>query len=170
MDLRNRTPAGAGAVAAALLVESCRKAPADHPSLGIVRDLALDLERRLAALGRPPSEEADNADSLVEAALACGDLATLAACNRSALPKADEPLAVAAVHLAAGTARALLVLVEAQVDTQVDTQVETQSEARSGALDETYAENALRDARGARWRADLAVRQVEDLRRGEAPG
>ena len=141
MAFRNRTTAGAGALAAALVVESCRTVP-DHPSLGIVRDLALDLERRLDALDRPTAADPDAA---VEAALACGDLATLAACNRSALPERGEPLAVSAVHLAAGAARALVVLVEAQ----------------AGELDGAYAENALRDARGARWRADLAVRQVE---------
>ena len=142
---QDRNPAGAGAVAAALLVESCLTAPQDHRSLGIVRDLAIDLGRRLEALDLPPSEDPETADALVEAALACGDLATLAACNRSAVPEDGEPLAVAAVHLAAGAARALLTLVE----------------ARAGSLERTYAENALRDARGARWRADLAVRQVE---------
>ena len=144
MTFRNRSPAGAGALAAALLVEFCQTVP-DHPSLGIVRDLAFDLERRLEALDRPSAADPDPTDDAVEAALACGDLATLAACNRSALPKEGEPLAVAAVHLAAGAARALVVLVEAQ--------------ARE--LDGAYAQNALRDARGARWRADFAVRQVE---------
>ena len=162
MVSRNRTPAGAGALAAALLVAACRTAPADHPSLGIVRDLALDLERRLDALDRPPAADPDPTDALVEAALACGDLATLAACNRPALPEGGEPLAVAAVHLAAGATRALLVLVEAQVNAQVGARAET--------LGGTYAAYALRDTRGARWRADLAVRQVEDLRESEAPG
>jgi hypothetical protein len=58
------------------------------------------------------------------------------------------------VHLAAGATRALTVLVE----------------ARAGILEGTHAENTLRDARGALWRADLAVRQTEELRRGQTPG
>jgi hypothetical protein len=122
------------------------------PNLGVVSDLALDLERRLDALSRP--EENQLPDSLVEAALACADLATLAACNLSGLPEDGELLAAAAVHLSAGATRSLAVLVEAGV----------------GTLDEAHAENTRRDARGALWRADLAVRQIEELRRSEAPG
>ncbi len=153
MARRNRTPADAGALAAGLLVESCRTTSDGSPSLGVVRDLALDLERRLDALSCP-EEDPQPPDSLVEAALACADLATLAACNLSGLSDDGELLAAAAVHLAAGATRALTVLVE----------------ARAGTLDETHAENTLRDARGALWRADLAVRQIEELRRGAAPG
>jgi hypothetical protein len=48
------------------------------------------------------------------------------------------------VHLAAGATRALIPLVESE----------------AGILDEAYAENMLRDARSAGWRADLAVRQL----------
>jgi len=48
------------------------------------------------------------------------------------------------VHLAAGAARALIPLVESE----------------AGTLKEPYAENTLRDARSAGWRADLAVRQI----------
>ncbi len=154
MARRNRTPADAGALAAGLLVESCRTNSTDSPGLGVVRDLALDLERKLDALSHP-DEAPQPPDSLVEAALACADLATLAACNLPGLPEDGEPLAAAAVHLAAGAARALVVLVEARARTLPD---------------ETHAENALRDARGALWRADLAVRQTEERRRGEASG
>lgn len=151
MARRNLSPADAGALAAGLLVESCRITPDNSLSLEVVRDLALDLERRLDALSH--SDEASQPpDSLVEAALACADLATLAACNLPGLPEDGEPFAAAAVHLAAGAARALAVLVEAR------------------ALEGTHAENALRDARGALWRADLAVRQTEEYRRGEASG
>ena len=150
MVLENRTPAGFGALAAALLAESCHTTRGENPSLGIVCDLALDLERRLAALSRSDSGAGEPPDSLIEAALACADLATLAACNRSALPKTGEPLAVAATHLAAGAARALVAL----------------AESRAGALDLTHAENVLRDARGARWRTDLAVRQVDETSHG----
>jgi hypothetical protein len=147
----NRTPADAGALAAGLLAESCLTASDGSPNLDVVRDLALDLERKLDALSRPEDQQPD---SLVEAALACADLATLAACNLSGLPEDGEPLAAAAVHLSAGATRSLAVLVEAGV----------------GTLDEAHAENTRRDARGALWRADLAVRQIEELRRSEAPG
>ena len=150
MARRNFSPADAGALAAGLLVESCRTASDGSLSLEVVRDLALDLERRLAALSLP-EEDHQPPDSLVEAALACADLATLAACNLPGLPEDGEPLAAAAVHLAAGAARALAVLVEART------------------LHGTHAENALRDARGALWRADLAVRQIQELRGAKAP-
>jgi len=141
MAARKRTPADAGALAAGLLVDACRPHSEDSLRLGVVRDLALDLGRRLEAL----AGEDFAADSLVEAALACADLATLAACNLPALPDGDRPLATAAVHLAAGTTRALVPLVESE----------------AGTLEEPYAENTLRDARSAGWRADLAVKQVE---------
>jgi hypothetical protein len=52
---------------------------------------------------------------------------------------------MAALHLAAGTTRALIPLIELEAAT----------------VNETSAENTLRDARSARWRADLAIRQVE---------
>ncbi len=148
MDLRNRTPAAAGALAASLLAEACRRAPGDPLHLGVVRDLALDLERRLDALSRPAGE-----DDLVEAALACADLATLAACNLPDLPPDGEPPATAAVHLAAGSTRALVALIEPRT---IDS-------------DDPHAENAFRDARGAIWRADLAVRQIGELRGDGAP-
>lgn len=152
MARRNRTPADAGALAAGLLVEACRTPSNGYPSLGVVRDLALDLERRLDALSCPEDQQPD---SLVEAALACADLATLAACNLLGLPEDRGPLAAAAVQLSAGAARALAILVE----------------ARAGSLlDEAHAESTLRDARGALWRAGLAARQIEDLRKAEAPG
>ena len=141
MAAKKRTPVDAGALAAGLLVEACRPHSEDSLRLAVVRDLALDLGHRLEIL----AGEDFAADSLVEAALACADLATLAACNLPALPDGDRPLATAAVHLAAGTTRALVPLVEAE----------------AGTLEEPYAENTLRDARSAGWRADLAVKQVE---------
>ncbi len=153
MVSRNRTPAEAGALAAGLLVEACTTTSDAPPSLQVVKGLALDLERRLDALSYPEGVP-QAPDSLVEAALACADLATLAACNLSGLPDDGELLAAAAVHLAAGAARALAVLVEAE----------------TGILDETHAENTLRDAQSALWRASLAVRQIEDLQMGEAQG
>jgi hypothetical protein len=142
MPARKRTPADAGALAAGLLADACGPHAENSLRLEVVRDLAHDLGRRLEVL----AGEDFAADSLVEAALACADLATLAACNVPALPDGDRPLAAAATHLAAGAARAIITLVE--------------SEARS--LNEVYAENTLRDARSARWRADLAVGQIAD--------
>ena len=142
MAAKNRTPADAGALAADLLVDACRPLSENTLRLEVVRDLALDLGRRLEAL----AGEDFAADSLVEAALACADLATLAACNLPALPDDDRPLATAAVHLAAGTARALISLVELQ----------------AGSPGDAHAENMLKDARSAGWRAGLAIRQIED--------
>ncbi|HKH58000.1 MAG TPA: hypothetical protein VKA20_05650 [Rubrobacter sp.] len=135
------TPAEAGALAAGLLADACRPHAERSLRLEVVRDLALDLGRRLEAL----AAEDGAADSLVEAALACADLATLAACNLTALPDGDRPIATAAVHLAAGTTLALIPLVEAEAVT----------------LEEPRAKNLLRDARSARWRSDLARNQIE---------
>ena len=140
MAARRRTPADAGALAASLLVDACQTDPENSLRLEVVSSLALDLGRRLEAIARD-----DAAGSLVEATLACADLATLAACNLQALSENDRPLAMAALHLAAGTTRALIPLIELEAAT----------------VNETSAENTLRDARSARWRADLAVRQVE---------
>ena len=142
MSARKRTPADAGALAAGLLAEACGSHAENTLRLAVVRDLALDLGRRLEALAREDLAP----DSLVEAALACADLATLAACNVTALPAGDRPFAAAATHLAAGTTRALIPLVESE----------------AGTLDGSYAENTLRDARSAGWRADLAVKQIPD--------
>jgi hypothetical protein len=140
MPDRKRTPAEAGALAAGLLVDACGPHAEDSLRLEVVRDLALDLGRRLEVLAKVGFA----ADLLIEAALACADLATLAACNLPALPDGDRPLATAATHLAAGTTRSLVSLVESE----------------AGNLDGSYAENTLRDARSALWRADLAVRQI----------
>ncbi len=136
-----------GALAAGLLGDACRVAP--HRGclrLEVVRDLALDIRRQLEALARSIAEDACAVDSPVEAALLCADLATLAACNARELgPGAGTTV----VHLASGAARALRVLVE----------------AGSQSLGEEHAGNSLRDVRGAGWRVDLAVRQLD-----EAPG
>jgi len=145
MAARKRNPADAGGLAAGLLVDACRPHSESSLRLEVVSELALDLGRRLETLAGE-----DSADSLVEAALACADLATLAACNVTALHDGDRPLATAAVHLAAGATRALISLVE----------------AKAGTLDGTYADNILKEARSARWRADLATRQIEGLQRG----
>ena len=132
-----------GARAAGLLGDACRTAP-DQSSLRfeVVRDLASDLERQLDALARSIGEDACVVDLLVEATLLCADLATLAACNvRELRPGAGTTV----VHLSSGAARALGLLVE----------------AGSRNLAEEHAENSLRDVRGARWRVDIAVRQLD---------
>lgn len=129
--------ASAGVRAAELLVEACRTGEGLH--LETVRDLAEDLGRGLSS-----SSAIGTADSLVDAALACADLATLAVCNVAALPDGDRPSAAAATHLAAGAARALAALAEAGIADP----------------DDVYSENALRDLRSAGWKADLAVRQL----------
>ncbi len=140
MPARKRTPADAGALAAGLLVDACRPHSEDSLRLEVVKNLALDLGHRLEIL----AGEGTSTDSLIEAALACADLATLAACNLPALPDGDRALAAEAVDLAAGATRALIPLVE----------------SKAGTLDAAHAENTLRDARSAGWRADLAVRQL----------
>jgi hypothetical protein len=142
MPARKRTPADAGTLAADLLVDACGPHTENTLRLEVVKDLALDLGHRLEVLA---GEDSD-AHILVEAALACADLAILAACNLPAFPDGDRPLAAAAVHLAAGSTRALISLVESE----------------TGTLDEAHADNTLRDARSAGWRADLAVRQISD--------
>ena len=129
--------ASAGVLAAELLVEACEAGDGLH--LETVRDLAKDLGRGLSSLSA-----AGTTDSLVEATIACADLATLAACNVVALPDRGRPPAAAATHLAAGTARALAALAEAEI----------------GDPEDAHAENVLRDAGSAGWKADLAVRQI----------
>ncbi len=129
--------ASAGVLAAELLVEACEAGDGLH--LETVRDLAKDLGRGLSSLSA-----AGTTDSLVEATIACADLATLAACNVVALPDRGRPPAAAATHLAAGAARALAALAEAEI----------------GDPEDAHAENVLRDAGSAGWKADLAVRQI----------
>ena len=123
--------------------EACRTVQ-DQISLRleVVRDLASDIERQLEALARSIGEDACAVDLLVEATLLCADLATLAACNAREL-RAGAGTTV--VHLSAGAARALGLLVE----------------SGSQDLAEEHAENSLRDVRGAGWRVDLAVRQLD---------
>ena len=128
-------------MAAVLLVDACQPSQKNSLRIEVVRELALDLGRRLEALA-----DSDDTGALIEAAQACADLATLGACNIQDLAEQDRPLATASVHLAAGAARALISL----------------SWSKTSSLDETHAENTVRDARSALWRADLAVTQIEE--------
>jgi len=132
--------ASAGVLAADLLAEACRPGPERDLRLETVRGLAADLGRRLASLAE--AAEDGTSDSLVEAALACADLATLAVCNVPGLPEGGRPLGAAATHLAAGTAHTLLALISTHK------------------AENAHAENVLRDARSAGWKADLALRQL----------
>src|ERR687893_2757785 len=97
--------ASAGVLAAELLAEAC--GTGNGLRAETVRDLAEDLGSGLSSL-----PNIGTADSLVEAALACADLATLAACNNAGL---GGPSAVAAAHLAAGATPALAAPPGAQV-------------------------------------------------------
>jgi hypothetical protein len=121
---------------------------AEDPSLEVTRYLARDLVRRLRAVdGTIPDA---SPVLLAEGARACGDLATLIACNPALLPS-DE--ALSAARAAAAAARDLL----------------SRTEARISSSAVGWPDYPVRDARGAIWRADLAVRQVEETRAaGEA--
>jgi hypothetical protein len=139
-------PVSAGAWAAELLEEACRpsEGSANSLQLEVVRDLALDLRRQLGALAGLAREGAAP-DVLAEAALRCADLANLAACNASKLPPERASRALAAARLAAGAARDLHTLVE----------------ANGGDPEGEYMENVLRDVRSAAWRAEFAGRQAD---------
>lgn len=111
--------------------------------LETVREAALDLENQLDALTRSGGDDSLPPALLAEGAQRCADLANLAACALPSMPAAQTAPTVAAVHLAAGTVRAFVALVR-----------------DFSAADAGYA---VQDARGAEWRAGLAVRQVEGL-------
>jgi hypothetical protein len=137
-----------GARAARLLAESCRSGSARESPLRLelVRSLALVIELELDAAAHSVAR-AENPDLLIEAALRCADLATLAACNAGpAIPDAGT-----VVRQAGDAARRLL------------------SAARPGIerLQSEHAEYLLKDARGVEWRVDLAARQVGESPRGE---
>ena len=130
----------AGIRAAGLLEEACRSS--ETARIEVVRALALDLGRQLDTLSG--LEEA-TPDVLAEAAICCADLANLAACNAPDLPPDAARRAAAATRLSAGAVDSLVPMVE----------------AGSGDLHEEHAENLLRDARSAAWRAGFAARLVE---------
>lgn len=141
---KNLSVAESGALAASLLKSACTSALESGGSLQleVVRDLAKDLESSLGEILGTTARNTPLADLLTEAALQCADLANLAACNVSQLPEEHRPQAIAAVHLASGTIKALDVLAEA------------------GGPGPSDPADVSRDLRSAGWRADLAVRQV----------
>lgn len=138
--------AESGVLAATLLENACTSALESETllQLEIVRDLAGDIRMSLEAVSEPNARGVPDSGPLAEAALRCADLANLAACNAPQLPVEHRPKAVAAVHLASGAVKALNALAEAR-----------ESEAPS-------TNDVSRDLRSAGWRADLAVRQVEE--------
>lgn len=136
--------AAAGALAAALLEEACRRAPEDPLRAEVVGGLARSLRAELEALAGPAGEISP-ADAGSEAALRAADVANLAASSLADLPGEDVPRAVAAAHLAAGAARALGALTE------------------TTRLDSDRARYALKDARSATWRARFAIRQTDEF-------
>lgn len=142
----NDTPAAAGARAARLLRIACRSALKSRTSLllEVVRDAALDLERALEVL----ADYGDPApvDLLAESAARCADTANLAACAVPELPEEEVSDAISATRLAVAAIHALYPLIE----------------AKAGEIEEDHVKYALRDARGAMWRADLVIRQLEE--------
>ena len=136
------------ALAAELLENACAPGLRDPLRLEVVRTLARDLKKELEALATLTDEETGAARfEEVEGALRAADVANLAACTLPELLKTSVPEAAAAAHLAAGAARALGILAETSAE-----------DAR-----EYHAQNALKDARSAMWRARLAARQVDEF-------
>ena len=136
----------AGTLAAGLLEASWRTAPGDTLRAGVVRELAQSLGNELEAIVGHAGDAAP-ADALVEAALRAADVANLAASSLADLSGESAAEAVAAAHLAAGAARALVAL----------------AEAGASDLDGDRAEYVLKDARSAAWRARFAVRLTDEF-------
>lgn len=139
----------AGVRAAGILEEACRRSLDESGTLQleVVRDLARDIGWQLDVLSQRIAADRPGkpAGTVVDAALACADLATLAACNLEWMASEEATRGAEAGRLAARAASALADSVE-------------EEESPSDGTD-----YLMRDARGARWRADLAARQVEEL-------
>lgn len=129
-----------------MLEDICAAGSGDPLRLEVVRTLARGLAEELEAL-----EVLDDATATVEGALRAADVANLAACIAPELLETAATRASAAAYLAAGAARALGIL--------ADTAVGDAHEDPYG----EYAQNLSKDARGAVWRAQLAVRQVDEF-------
>lgn len=139
-------PLRSAALAANLLEEACTPESGDPLRLEVVRTLVRDLAEELEALSA-----LDDATATVEGALRAADVANLAACTAPELLETAASQATAAAYLAAGAVRALVILVDANVG---DTHEKLQGE---------YEQNLAKDTRGAVWRAQLAVRQVDEF-------
>ena len=134
------------ALAAKLLEEACVPGPGDPLRLEVVRTLARDLAEELEALA-----VLNDATTTVEGALRAADVANLAACTAPELLETAATRAAAAAYLAAGAVRALGILADGAVS---DAHEKTHGE---------YEQNLSKDAWGAVWRAQLAVRQVDEF-------
>ena len=140
-------PLRGAALAARLLEDACVPGSGDPLRLEVVRTLARDLAEELEALVVLD----DDATNTVEGALRAADVANLAACTAPELLETAAMHAAAAAYLAAGAVRALGILADNAVG---DAQEEPYGE---------YEQNLSKDARGAVWRAQLAVRQVDEF-------
>jgi hypothetical protein len=143
----SKPPLRGAALAAGLLEEACAPGSGDPLRLEVVRTLARDLAEELEAL----SALDYSATATVEGALRAADVANLAACTTPELLETAASQAAAAAYLAAGAVRALGILADAGV---VNAHEEPHGE---------YEQNLSKDARGAMWRAQLAVRQVDEF-------
>lgn len=133
------------ALAAGLLENACAPGSGDPLRLEVIRTLARDLKEELEALAALAEVETGvSRIEAVEGALRAADVANLAACVVPELLEARVPEVAAATYLAVGAVRALEVLIEAGIEDSPECQT-------------SYA---LKDARGAAWRAQLAARQV----------
>jgi hypothetical protein len=129
------------------LEAACAPESGDPLRLEVVRTLARDLGEELEALAVLD----DDATATVEGALRAADVANLAACTAPELLETAASRAAAAAYLAAGAVRALGIIADAGVG---DAHEEPNGE---------YKQNLSKDARGAVWRAQLAVRQVDEF-------
>ena len=142
------SPLRTAAQAAGLLEKACAPGSGDPLRLEVVRTLAQDLKGELEALAASANAGTGAAQiEGVEGALRAADVANLAACTVPELFRTCVPEVAVAAHLAAGAARALGALVEVEIE-----------DARGD-----HAQNVLKDARGAAWRARLAARQVDEF-------
>ena len=130
------------ALAAELLEAACAPGAGDPLRLDVVRTLARDLARELESL-----VAIADWTSVIEGALRAADVANLAACTAPELMELHAPQAVASTHLASGAARALCTFARASI----------------GEVSGEHAQNALKDIRGAVWRARLAANQVDEF-------
>ena len=142
-------PLHGAALAAGLLEEAWSLSRPEAPSLRarVTRELARSLRTELEALAGAV-EGPHPLDAGLEGALRAADVANLAASSLDELSEGNARTAAAAAHLAAGAARAICALV-----------------GGAGPGGER-AEYALKDARGALWRAGLAARQADEFLEG----
>ena len=127
--------------------------PGDPLRLEVVRTLARDLAEELEALAVLDDDTTATVDTIatVEGALRAADVANLAACTVPELLDTAATRAAAAAYLAAGAVRALGILADGAVS---DAHEKTHGE---------YEQNLSKDAWEAVWRAQLAVRQVDEF-------